>query len=65
MVQYQPPNALLTHPELIRSAHKKDITPFNKDYTPLNWCNYTSPTASVFSLPPKAQPWGVFLICGD
>lgn len=64
-LQYQPPNQHLIHLELVRSTHRKDATPFNKNDTLPNWCNYTSPTPSSSSLHPKVLPWGVFLVCGD
>lgn len=55
----------LSHLDLIRSTHKKDVSPTNKVYNPPNWCNYTSHTLSSSSLHPKVLPRGVFLICGD
>lgn len=35
----QPSGQHLTHLDLIRSTYRKDLTPFNKNYTPPNWCN--------------------------
>lgn len=62
---YRHPSQHLTSLDLIRSTHRKDVTPINKIYNPPNWCNYTSHTLSSSLLHPKVLTWGVFLICGD
>ncbi|TRZ07396.1 hypothetical protein HGM15179_019703 [Zosterops borbonicus] len=48
-----------------KNTYRKDISPINRDYNNLSWCNYTSPVLSVSSLHPKVLPQGMFLICDD
>lgn len=62
---YRPSSKPWSASEYQKSICLKDVSPANKIYNSINWCNYTSNTLSVSSCHPRVLPQEVFLICRD